>query len=178
MMDMTLRPRLRAMSWASATILTACCSKTSSVGIGFLSFSYCQLKNRIANFSSCCLIKPITKCLNCLKCQNCLKSRYSVCLSNYANMGHPIIICHALTPETCLPSVARRAKGGHLTLPFAGAVRLRPTATDLSTTNPQYSLLQHQFRILTAGFKQLVNLVKGANGLEKLFFGIAFRFFK
>ena len=58
MMDMTLRPRLRAMSWASSTILAAWFANSASSGIGFFNFSYCQLKNRTASFSSCCRIKP------------------------------------------------------------------------------------------------------------------------
>ena len=59
MMDMTLCPLLRAISWASSTILEACCSNSALPGGDFLSFSYCQLKNRMANFSSCCLKNPI-----------------------------------------------------------------------------------------------------------------------
>lgn len=58
MMDMTLRPRLRAMSWASSTILAAWFANSASSGIGLFNFSYCQLKNRTASFSSCCRIKP------------------------------------------------------------------------------------------------------------------------
>ena len=42
-----MRPRLRAMSCASATIWAACFANSASAGIGFLSWQYEKLKKPI-----------------------------------------------------------------------------------------------------------------------------------
>ena len=57
--DITLLPLSRAIWWASSTILAACRARSASSGMGWSSFWYCQFKNRIAIFSSCCLINPM-----------------------------------------------------------------------------------------------------------------------